>query len=81
MTTSAPPNFLQEFSGSTSEPSERELRVRYAARWFELLAQGLNDDHCLQQPALETSIRLSRHEVAVILPALEDMLNGTAEAV
>lgn len=81
MTTSAPPSFLQEFSGSTSEPSERELRVRYAARWFELLAQGLNDDHCLQQPALETSIRLSRHETAVILPALEDMLNGTAEAV
>ena len=81
MTISPPPNFLQEFSGSTSEPSQSQLRIRYAARWFELLAQGLNDDHCLQQPALETSIRLSKHEVAVILPALEDMLNGTAEAV
>jgi hypothetical protein len=81
MTISAPSNFLQEFSGSTSEPSLHELRVRYAARWYELLTQGLNDDHCLQQPALETSIRFSRHEVAVILPALEDMVNGTAEAV
>jgi hypothetical protein len=81
MTISAPPNFLQEFSGSTSEPSQHQLRVRYAARWFELLAQGMNDEHCLQQPALETSIRLSKHEVAVILPALQDMVNGIAEAV
>ena len=81
MTISAPPNFLQEFAGSTSEPSQQQLRVRYAARWYELLAQGLNDDHCLQQPALETSIRLSKYEAAVILPALEDMVNGTAEAV
>ena len=73
--------FLQEFAGSTSEPSQQELRVRHAARASELLAQRLADDHCLHQPALETSIRFSKHETAVILPALEDMLNRIAEAV
>lgn len=81
MSTSTPPDFLQEFSGSTSEPSPHELRVRHAAGVFEHLTQGLADDRCLHQPALEASIRLSKDEAAVILPALEDMLNAIAEAV
>jgi hypothetical protein len=82
MTIPAPSTFLQEFSAPTSvRPSARELRVRSAARWFELLTQGLNDDNCLRQPALEASIRLIKDEAAVILPALEDMVNKIFEAV